>query len=97
MVEAFLFQEVAVIAEDLGVPLESLKGKTCCRQVKFYSGVYALAWRWFCLSRILARPLNSAAPRPALSNCRIPLAGLRRGLARSCPRLVVGVYWMLVD
>jgi hypothetical protein len=24
-------------------PLESLKGKTCCRQVKFYSGVYALA------------------------------------------------------
>src|SRR5262249_60316452 len=25
--------------------LESLKGKTCCRQVKFYSGVYALASR----------------------------------------------------
>ena len=23
--------------------LESLKGKTCCRQVKFHSGVYALA------------------------------------------------------
>jgi hypothetical protein len=23
--------------------LEALKGKTCCRQVKFYSGVYALA------------------------------------------------------
>src|SRR6516165_7867523 len=23
--------------------LESLKGKTCCRQVKFYSGAYALA------------------------------------------------------
>jgi hypothetical protein len=33
--------------------LESLKGKTCCRQVKFYSGVYALAPWWFCLSRIL--------------------------------------------
>jgi PAS domain S-box-containing protein len=33
--------------------LESLKGKRCCRQVKFYSGVCALvAWR-FCLSRIL--------------------------------------------
>src|SRR5215475_7006464 len=29
----------------------------------------------------LARPLNLAAPRLALSNCRIPLAGLRRGLA----------------
>ena len=33
--------------------LESLKGKRCCRQVKFYSGFCALAaWR-FCLSRIL--------------------------------------------
>jgi hypothetical protein len=30
----------------------------------------------------LARPLNPAAPRPALSNCRIPLAGLMRGFAR---------------
>ena len=30
----------------------------------------------------VARPLNPAAPRSALSNCRIPLAGLRRGLAR---------------
>jgi hypothetical protein len=39
--------------------LESLKGKTCCRQVKFYSGVYALASRWFCLSRIL-----QAGPEP---------------------------------
>jgi hypothetical protein len=29
----------------------------------------------------LARPPNPAAPRPALSNCRITLAGLRRGLA----------------
>jgi hypothetical protein len=29
----------------------------------------------------LARPLNPAAPRSARSNCRIPLAGLRRGLA----------------
>jgi hypothetical protein len=29
----------------------------------------------------IARPLNPAAPRSALSNCRIPLAGLRRGLA----------------
>ena len=29
----------------------------------------------------LARPLNPAAPRSALPNCRIPLAGLRRGLA----------------
>jgi len=35
------------------IGLESLKGKSCCRQVKFYSGVCALAaWR-FCLSRIL--------------------------------------------
>jgi hypothetical protein len=29
----------------------------------------------------LARPLNPAASLPALSICRIPLAGLRRGLA----------------
>jgi len=29
----------------------------------------------------VARPLNPAAPRSALSNCRIPLAGLRRSLA----------------
>jgi hypothetical protein len=29
----------------------------------------------------LARPLNPAAPRLALSNCLIPLVGLRRGLA----------------
>ena len=65
-----------------GLQLESLKGKMRCRQVKFYSGVYALATRWFCLSRILARPLNPAAPRLALSNSRIPLVGLRRGLAR---------------
>jgi hypothetical protein len=41
----------ATMAE--AISLESLKGKTCCRQVKFYSGVYALASRWFCLSRIL--------------------------------------------
>jgi hypothetical protein len=33
--------------------LESLKGKTCCRQVKFYFVVYALGSWWFCLSRIL--------------------------------------------
>jgi hypothetical protein len=37
----------------------------------------------------LARPLNPVAPGSALSNCRIPLAGLRRGLARTiseaCP------------
>jgi hypothetical protein len=30
-----------------------------------------------------ARPLNPAAPHPAQSNCRIPIAGLSRGLARS--------------
>ena len=66
----------------VGDELESLKGKSCCRQVKFYSGVCALAaWR-FCLSRILARPLNSAALRSAQSSRRVPLAGLRRGLAR---------------
>ena len=39
--------------------LESLKGKMCCRQIKFYSGVYALVSRWFCLSRIL-----KAGPEP---------------------------------
>ena len=33
--------------------LESLKGKRCCKQVKFYPGVCALAARRFCLSRIL--------------------------------------------
>ena len=33
--------------------LESLKGKRCCRQIKFYSGVSLLTSRWFCLSRIL--------------------------------------------
>jgi hypothetical protein len=33
----------------------------------------------------LARPLNPAVPRLALSNCRIPLVGLRRGLARGKP------------
>jgi hypothetical protein len=109
-----------------GESLESLKGKTCCRQVKFYSAVYALASRWFCLSRILkagpelfdynwsylcrhapvkkqtqyanrakafAPHQNSgpaiseaAEPRLALSNWRIPLAGLRRGLARMLSR-----------
>jgi hypothetical protein len=62
--------------------LESLKGKRCCRQVKFYSGVPLLTSRWFCLSRILARRLNPAVLHPARSNCRIPLAGLRRRLAR---------------
>ena len=30
----------------------------------------------------IARPLNPAGPRSALSNYQIPLAGLRRGLAR---------------
>ena len=63
--------------------LESLKGKTCCRQVKFYSGVSPLTSRWSCLSRILARRLNPAVLHPARSNCRIPLAGLRRRLASS--------------
>ena len=51
-----------IVADDLRDNLElleSLKGKTCCRQVKFYSGVYALASRWFCLSRIL-----QAGPEP---------------------------------
>ena len=62
--------------------LESLKGKRCCKQVKFYPGVCALAARRFCLSRILARPLTPAALRSAQSSRRIPLAGLRRGLAR---------------
>jgi hypothetical protein len=33
--------------------LESLKGKRCCRKVKFYSGVFPLTSRWSCLSRIL--------------------------------------------
>ncbi|MBV8227822.1 MAG: prephenate dehydrogenase/arogenate dehydrogenase family protein, partial [Verrucomicrobia bacterium] len=33
--------------------LESLKGKRCCRQIKFYCGVCLLTLRWFCLSRIL--------------------------------------------
>jgi glycosyltransferase involved in cell wall biosynthesis len=33
--------------------LESLKGKRCCRQVKFYRGVCALTAQRFCLSRIL--------------------------------------------
>jgi hypothetical protein len=32
----------------------------------------------------LARPLSPAASLPALSICRIPLAGLRRGLASRC-------------
>jgi hypothetical protein len=63
--------------------LESLKGKSCCRQVKFYSGVSPLTSRWSCLSRILARRLNPAVLHPARSNCRIRLAGLRRRLA-SC-------------
>ena len=39
--------------------LESLKGKRCCRQVKFYSGVSRLTSPWSCLSRILR-----AGPRP---------------------------------
>jgi hypothetical protein len=51
---------------------------------------YANCAKAFALIKIsvppLARPLNSAAPRSALPNCRIPLAGLRRGLAsRSKP------------
>jgi hypothetical protein len=66
--------------------LESLKGKRCCRQLKFYSGVPLLTSRWFCLSRILARRLNPAVLHPARSNCRIPLAGLRRRLASACTR-----------
>jgi hypothetical protein len=61
--------------------LESLKGKRCCRQVKFYSGVSPLTSRWSCLSRILARQLNPAVLHPSRSNCRIRLAGLRRRLA----------------
>jgi hypothetical protein len=44
--------------------LESLKGKRCCRQVKFYSGVSPLTSRWSCLSRILARRLNRAVLHP---------------------------------
>ena len=40
----------------------------------------------------IARPLNPAAPRSALSNCRIPLAGLRRGLASNkVPGRVAGL------
>ena len=31
----------------------------------------------------ISEAAEPAAPRPAVSNCRIPLAGLRRGLARS--------------
>jgi hypothetical protein len=30
----------------------------------------------------ISEAAEPAAPRPAVSNCRIPLAGLRRGLAR---------------
>jgi hypothetical protein len=41
------------------IKLESLKGKRCCRQVKFYCGVSPLTSRWSCLSRILR-----AGPRP---------------------------------
>jgi hypothetical protein len=44
---------VVLDGKEVSAYLESLKGKRCCRQVKFYSGVCALvAWR-FCLSRIL--------------------------------------------
>jgi hypothetical protein len=48
-----------VLCVDEKTQIESLKGKTRCRQVKFYSGVCALASRWFCLSRIL-----QAGPEP---------------------------------
>jgi hypothetical protein len=46
--------------------LESLKGKRCCREVKFYSGVSPLTSRWSCLSRILS---EAAEPR-----CSTPIA-----------------------
>ena len=57
----------AIRPDSLG--LESLKGKRCCKQVKFYPGICALAARRFCLSRIL-----KAGPGRG--------ASLRRGLAR---------------
>ena len=47
--------------------LESLKGKTCCRQVKFYSGVYALA-------RAMVLPFKDSLARPLEPRCATPSA-----------------------
>jgi hypothetical protein len=59
-----IFKMISVSAWD--EPLESLKGKRCCRQVKFYSGDSPLTSRWSCLSRILS---EAAEPR-----CSTPIA-----------------------
>jgi hypothetical protein len=58
-VDALLLDTAHFYAELGAIELESLKGKRCCRQVKFYSGVSPLTSRWCCLSRILR-----AGPRP---------------------------------
>ena len=64
-------------------PLESLKGKRCCRQIKFYCGVRLLTLRWFCLSRILSEAAEPRCSTPSAIKLPDALAGLRRRLARA--------------